>query len=322
MMIAFLLTAVMANTGQSTPAQPLGNPGLWVGTTDYPAAALRQMQQGTTSIRLTIDALGRVSACDIVESSGFEQLDQQACTLASRRARFSPAKDAAGNAVSGSYQNRVAWRIPQDSGAGRINVLNALPTGPRGNWLDLHSGKVADTDPLRTEMIASPAIGFTLDIGVDGAVGNCTVTDANISAPVADATCRQLKSVKMIPARDIDDQPTMSRYKGDFRWRAAGLVNPPAARPQANRFANGKATVDFTLGTDGMPGDCKLSTEGTNPFGGAPRGPCDSGRPIEPFRDANGNAVARHVRLVIAIEVAPAKDTAASAPSAAPKANE
>ena len=316
MMLMTLVLVAMANPQQAVPARPLGNPALWVTPSDYPAESLRQEQEGTTSFRLTIDAAGVVTGCDVTASSGHPALDERTCALAAERARFSPARDSTGNATVGMYQNRVRWRIPQARDLPIVPIapiLSAvtLPTGPKGNWSQLHLGTVKADDPLSAELLASPAVPFALEIGIDGSVTRCRVTDDKISAAIADATCQQLDSAKLTPARDIGDQPTASLYKGDFRWRAAGPPVPPAPRLRANRFATGKAVIDFTLGADGRPSNCQVVVEGTNPFGNEPDGPCASTRPIEPFRDADGAAVARDVRLTIAIEVNPAKDNAA-----------
>ena len=93
-------------------ATPLGSPGDWVGTGDYPAAALRFDMTGITSFRLTVDRAGTPSRCEIVVSSGFDMLDDAACERIMAKARFSPARDRAGQPVDGTYANRVRWAPP------------------------------------------------------------------------------------------------------------------------------------------------------------------------------------------------------------------
>jgi len=96
-------------------AKPLvaRNPGSWVTDDDYPAAALRAEQQGTTGFRLQVDPTGKVISCDITSSSGSSLLDTTACNLLKRRARFTPAQDAAGNKIPAGYSSRFTWRIPR-----------------------------------------------------------------------------------------------------------------------------------------------------------------------------------------------------------------
>jgi TonB family protein len=84
-----------------------------VSNEDYPPEALRNEQQGTVAVTLAIDATGRVSRCRVTESSGFVSLDRATCRLLSARARFSPARDAAGRAVPDTYPQRIRWTISE-----------------------------------------------------------------------------------------------------------------------------------------------------------------------------------------------------------------
>lgn len=93
-------------------ATPLGSPGKWATTDDYPAAALREERAGVSRFRVTIGADGRVRNCDILASSGSPDLDRATCTNVAKRARFKPATDDTGTAVSGSYTSAVKWEIP------------------------------------------------------------------------------------------------------------------------------------------------------------------------------------------------------------------
>ena len=95
-------------------AKPRGNPGSWATTNDYPARALREEREGTTTFRVSVGPDGRVTDCTITGSSGHPDLDAATCDNVRRRARFDPAKDGEGNPTSGSYSNRVRWVIPKD----------------------------------------------------------------------------------------------------------------------------------------------------------------------------------------------------------------
>lgn len=97
------------------PAQRArANLGSYFSTDDYPAAALRGNQQGTTGFRLTIGPNGRVSACDVTSSSGSAALDQATCRILRSRARYTPARGPDGNPTSGADSGRVTWRLPAD----------------------------------------------------------------------------------------------------------------------------------------------------------------------------------------------------------------
>lgn len=98
---------------KASRASPKGNPGSWATTNDYPSRALREEREGTTGFRVTVGGDGRVASCDVTSSSGHADLDQAACANITRRARFTPAKDSAGNPIQDTYSNRVRWVIPK-----------------------------------------------------------------------------------------------------------------------------------------------------------------------------------------------------------------
>jgi len=85
-----------------------------IGDDDYPQAAIRNEEQGTTAVRLAIGTDGRVSDCSITQSSGSASLDNATCSVFRRRARFTPARDQAGNPIGDSYSQRVKWVLPAE----------------------------------------------------------------------------------------------------------------------------------------------------------------------------------------------------------------
>lgn len=99
---------------KSKKAVPRGNVGSWANTNDYPSRALNQGREGTTGFRVTIGTDGKVTDCQITSSSGHADLDAATCSNVKRRARFEPAVDSNGNPTTGSYSNRVTWKIPKD----------------------------------------------------------------------------------------------------------------------------------------------------------------------------------------------------------------
>ena len=99
---------------QAVKSKPRGAPGSWVTTDDYPPSALRENEAGRTGFKLEIDGTGRATNCTVTSSSGHADLDDTACKLLIRRARFAPAKDAAGNGVPDTYSSSVLWQIPKD----------------------------------------------------------------------------------------------------------------------------------------------------------------------------------------------------------------
>jgi periplasmic protein TonB len=96
------------------PQRARANLNSYFSTDDYPAAALRGNDQGTTGFSLTIGANGRVEACTVTSSSGSAALDQATCRILRSRARYTPARDQNGNPTSGRDSGRVTWRLPAE----------------------------------------------------------------------------------------------------------------------------------------------------------------------------------------------------------------
>src|SRR5687768_5270496 len=125
-MLAFLLAAAVASATPPVPAR--GDlRGLFT-TDDYPDAAICMGQEGDVQAELTVAANGRVSACAILRSSGFPALDAATCDAFTKRARFTPARDAGGRPVADTIVTPpVSWRLqgnelPLDSWTLRLLV--------------------------------------------------------------------------------------------------------------------------------------------------------------------------------------------------------
>lgn len=92
--------------------KPKSNPGSWFSDDDYPPAARRAEAQGRVSVSLTVGASGRVTDCRVTASSGNSDLDDATCRLARSRGRFTPAKDASGNAIESTFPlPGVRWKL-------------------------------------------------------------------------------------------------------------------------------------------------------------------------------------------------------------------
>lgn len=98
----------------ASPLKPRGDPNQWVTSDDYPSADIRANNQGTTAVRLDIDATGKATNCTVTASSGFQTLDDKTCQMLMRRARFTPAKDASGAGIPQTWSKRVRWQVPKD----------------------------------------------------------------------------------------------------------------------------------------------------------------------------------------------------------------
>jgi protein TonB len=94
------------------PARARADLHSYVSNADYPDAAIRNEEQGTTRFRLLVGANGKVVDCAITGSSGSSALDSATCRLMKSRARFTPAHDSSGNPTTDSVASAIRWVLP------------------------------------------------------------------------------------------------------------------------------------------------------------------------------------------------------------------
>lgn len=94
-------------------ATPRNNPLKWISDSDYKSRWIREGLSGTAGFRLEIGADGKVADCRITRSTGHAELDRATCALIAGRAKFDPARDTNGAAVTGSYSSAVRWQLPE-----------------------------------------------------------------------------------------------------------------------------------------------------------------------------------------------------------------
>lgn len=79
---------------------------------DYPAIALLEGREGAATFMLLVDEKGKVAGCDLVVPSGVPILDVMGCEVFRKRAKFDPARNAAGQPVRDTVVSPpVRWRI-------------------------------------------------------------------------------------------------------------------------------------------------------------------------------------------------------------------
>jgi periplasmic protein TonB len=81
---------------------------------DYPPAAVRAEATGTTVIRFTIDAAGKVSNAEVVKSAGASREHRQLDRLALQKlseCTFRPGNDENGKPVGGSTDVTYVWKL-------------------------------------------------------------------------------------------------------------------------------------------------------------------------------------------------------------------
>ncbi len=97
----------------SRPATPVGSPGAWATSSDYPSELLRSGKLAAVEFRLDVDEVGATTKCTILRNAGETAFATMTCELLTRRAHFMPALDRDGRPTKSFFVNRVSWIIPR-----------------------------------------------------------------------------------------------------------------------------------------------------------------------------------------------------------------
>jgi TonB family protein len=119
----------------ASPPRPLAPLGSLIQSADYPKKSLRRDEEGIVYYRMRISAKGRVARCAIVQSSGYERLDNATCALVTERARFFPARDPDQKPVPGDLVGRAVWRIKSPlmtHPVGQVHLVGTMTATPAG----------------------------------------------------------------------------------------------------------------------------------------------------------------------------------------------
>lgn len=135
---------------------------------DYPPASWAAGEEGTAYYSLTVDEQGNVSDCAIIESTGYEALDNKTCEIAHERGRFEPALDLDGNPVAGEHRDYQVWtrREPDFPGSATIHV--EFTVNAEGRTVDCEvidvSGQLSES--MRRSFDREPCPGMNSENGV------------------------------------------------------------------------------------------------------------------------------------------------------------
>lgn len=79
-------------------------------TSYYPPIAIRLNQEGTTTVKVHVDASGEVSGVDVVSSSGHDSLDNAAVKCVTAAWHFKPAMEN-GSPVATTKEYNIKWQL-------------------------------------------------------------------------------------------------------------------------------------------------------------------------------------------------------------------
>lgn len=220
-------------------SRPLGlrnDPGAWVTTNDYPSLALVNEWIGTSHFKLTVSDVGKVAECEITQTSGYVTLDNATCLNVTRRARFHPALDHAGNPTRATYGNRVTWSIPHDDPLQaeglRAELANshvglgpdASPRGRNKKPEPIDIPSWIPDDPLPADWKLVNSARYRVAVSSDGRVDYCVALVSSGDSRYDDFICKHaIENAKFAAATDKDAILVKSFYEG---WAVYGFGAP------------------------------------------------------------------------------------------------
>ena len=83
----------------------------------YPPRARAAGEQGRVGFRVELDQKARVLGCEVVESSGFPNLDRETCAVVTEHARFKPRPRMEGQPEIDILLGYVDWKLPGQNAA-------------------------------------------------------------------------------------------------------------------------------------------------------------------------------------------------------------
>lgn len=233
------------------PQRARANLGAYFSADDYPAMEGGR-QEGTVGFSLIIGPNGRVTDCRVTSSSGSSALDSTTCHILRSRARYTPARDSAGNPTTGSDSGRVSWRLPEETATPAerragipVPFTPAVPRAPLQSYVSARDYPAA---ALRTGAVGISSV--RLVVGMTGRVIACDVDDHSGSAALGAAACRIARARALYAA-------ARSRAGGfvcDVAFEQILWRLPP--RRRAGRGAAGAATAPPPIARQLAPGVC------------------------------------------------------------------
>jgi TonB family protein len=259
-MILFALGAAALGDAQPLPAPPTPPPMVRL-RPSAGAALARQIggelseadlsasgvaAGGAVVVRYVIDTGGRAANCTIVSSSFDVELDSATCRIVEERFRFSPARDASGNAVAETRLQRIAWQPPAPPPPpGPPPVVFAPPAPPPPppsadlqRYLSiagqrparLRSGGIHEADYPAASLRAGEqgTVAMRFIVGANGVIDRCTIEASSGFQRLDDSSCMLImRRFRYYPAQDENGNPVEATVTQRIGW-----VLPPEPEPE------------------------------------------------------------------------------------------
>jgi len=192
-----------------------------------------------------------------------------------------------------SVSSAPVTALPALNGASAILAHPPKVKGMPGGWI---TSQDYPTQALRNG--EQGTVHFLVTVDETGAPIACEVTGTSGSRDLDDATCQlALKRAQFFPATDKAGAATVGYYFNSSRWFI------PESKPAPD---SSELIVTFTVGADGVPGNCVVVSQGGEAAAKFARkaGVCPSGTYDSPYRGAQGQPITQRVTIATKITVA------------------
>ena len=108
-----------AKLAGATPAMPEGGGAGWLPQGTIPFEDFGKFAAGSNQVRLMVDAAGKPTSCHIHWPTLSESVNKKVCSTLMEKAKFSPARDAQGQAMAGFWVGSPLFLGPPMPGARR-----------------------------------------------------------------------------------------------------------------------------------------------------------------------------------------------------------
>lgn len=170
----------------------------------------------------------------------------------------------------------------------------AQPKGNPGSWVTVND---YPSRALRAELEGTT--GFRVIVGLDGRVDSCFVTRSSGSPDLDEAACSSvMRRARFTPATDNTGQPVIGAYSTAVRW----------VLPRDEPPLPGTTVLSYVLDVDGFPKDCNFTD--TTGVVVPDSEMCMVIDRAYPYKDKDGNPVARTVTIRTVTTATPVKPPA------------
>ena len=138
----------------------------------YPKWAALRGHEGSPEVEVVVSAQGTVSSCEITSSSGYAELDENACRSMIQFARFNPALDTEGKPTEGKYVTKITY-------ATGAKWLAKRPIATPRNSRRWSSRVTKDLSQIAAQRGWNGEIRYLVGVRYNGRVNDCIVEQSS-----------------------------------------------------------------------------------------------------------------------------------------------